>query len=369
MPKSNTIPERYHRQVLLKELGESGQYLLGAASVLMLGAGGLGCPALQYLAAAGVGTIGIVDFDRVSMSNLHRQVLYGTEDIGQLKVLVAEKKLKAINPEISIQTYPVKLDNRTCLELFGQYDIIIDGTDNFATRYMVNDACVLMQKPLVYGAVSRFEGQVAVFNYPANDNSSVNYRDIFPHPPVEGEVLNCAEAGVLGVLPGIIGSMQANEAIKLITGMGEVLKDQLYTYHALYNQHMTVHLSAVEDNRKLIPKDHEQFLHTNYEWLCGIGTNDMEIDARQFNELMQAGKITIIDVREEGEVPEINTIEHVKMPLSGLKEQLEKIEGDTVLFICQSGKRSLQAAKLLAASNTKTKHIYSLRGGILNWHS
>lgn len=365
MQESVAIPERYHRQVLLKKLGVEGQQRLAAAKVLVLGAGGLGCPALLYLAAAGVGTIGIVDFDNVSMSNLHRQVLFGTEDIGQLKVLVAERKLKAINPEINIITYPVKLDNALCLELFESYDIILDGTDNFATRYMVNDACVLLQKPLVYGAVSRFEGQVAVF---AADTTAVNYRDLFPQPPLEGEVLNCAEAGVLGVLPGIIGSMQANEVIKLITGMGEVLKDQLYTYHALYNQHMTLQLSVVEENRKGIPKNEQEFLQTNYEWLCGIGVEAMEIEQEQFEELMKKGELTVIDVREENELPAISFVEHVKMPLSGLKEQLEKIEGETVVFICQSGKRSLQAAKLLAAINTRI-NIYSFKGGVLNWKS
>ena len=363
MQQRGTIQERYHRQVLLKEFGEQGQQRLAEAKVLVLGAGGLGCPALLYLAAAGVGTLGIVDFDTVSMSNLHRQVLFGTEDIGQLKVLVAEQKLKAINPDINILTYPAKLDNALCLELFASYDIILDGTDNFATRYMVNDACVLLQKPLVYGAVSRFEGQVAVF---ASDKTAVNYRDLFPQPPVEGEVLNCAEAGVLGVLPGIIGSMQANEVIKWITGMGEVLKNQLYTYHALFNQHMTVELAVVEENRKWMPKNEEEFLSTNYEWLCGIGVDEKEIDSKQLEALLAQEKLLVIDVREEGELPEISFVEHVKMPLSGLKELLHTIDAETVVFICQSGKRSLQAANWLAEIN-KRSNIYSLKGGVLHW--
>jgi len=207
MEGTNTY-ERYQRQVLLKELGESGQQKLLAAKVVAIGAGGLGCPALLYLAAAGVGTIGIVDDDTVAIHNLHRQVLYSVNDIGSLKAEKAAVALQRLNPDIKIVAYTQRLTVENALEILGNFDIIIDGTDNFATRYLINDACVLLNKPIVYGAVSQFEGQVSIFNFRLNENKeAVNYRDIFPHPPKDDEILSCDEAGVLGVLPGIIGTM------------------------------------------------------------------------------------------------------------------------------------------------------------------
>ena len=229
--------ERYQRQIILPEFGEEGQQKLLKAKVLVIGAGGLSCPVLQYLTAAGTGTIGIVDDDVVALNNLHRQVLYSVGDIGSSKAERARHILHQLNPEIKILPYNERLTVQNALILFDEFDIIIDGTDNFSTRYMINDACVLMNKPLVYGAISQFEGQVSVFNFRQTENEeAVNYRDIFPDPPKEGEVLNCAEAGVLGALPGIIGTMMANETIKLITGIGEPLANQLLTYNALNNQ-------------------------------------------------------------------------------------------------------------------------------------
>ncbi len=199
--------------MLLKEIGESGQQKLLQAKVLVVGAGGLGCPVLQYLAAAGVGKLGIVDDDIVSLTNLHRQVLYNTSDIGFAKTERAAAALRSLNPDIEIIPYNLRLTNQNALDIINNYDIVVDGTDNFSSRYMINDACVLLKKPLVYAAISRFEGQVAVFNYIDNDNEKpVNYRDLFPIPPAEDEAMNCAVAGVLGVLTGIIGSMQANRS-------------------------------------------------------------------------------------------------------------------------------------------------------------
>ena len=216
--------ERYQRQILLKEFGIDAQQKLLQAKVLVIGAGGLGCPALQYLVAAGIGTIGIVDDDIVSLNNLHRQVLYTVNDIGLSKAEVAAEKLKALNDEINIISYNERLTNKNALALLMNMILLVDGTDNFSSRYMINDACVLLNKPLVYGAISKFEGQVAVFNIKDEIQiRAINYRDLFPTPPKDDEVLNCAEAGVLGVLPGIIGTMQANETIKLITGIGKPL--------------------------------------------------------------------------------------------------------------------------------------------------
>jgi adenylyltransferase/sulfurtransferase len=228
--------ERYQRQMLLPELGFAGQQRLLAARVLVIGAGGLGCPVLQYLAAAGVGTIGIIDDDTVSMSNLHRQILYTVADIGRPKAIVAAERLQQMNPDIIIQPFLDRLDIEKALELFPLYDLVVDGSDNFPTRYVVNDICAIVNKPLVYGAISQFEGQVAVFNCPGKTGRSVNYRDLFPHPPAPGEVRSCAEAGVIGVLPGIIGTLQANEVIKLITGIGSPLINQVLIYSALTNK-------------------------------------------------------------------------------------------------------------------------------------
>ena len=357
--------ERYHRQIILPEFGEAGQQKLLEAKVLVIGAGGLGCPVLQYLTAAGVGTIGIVDDDVVSLNNLHRQVLYSVNDIGSSKAERAADTLRKLNPDIRIIAYPERLVNQNALSLIGEFDLIIDGTDNFSTRYMINDACVLLGKSLVYGAISQFEGQVSLFrNSGAND---VNYRDIFPDPPKEGEVLNCAEAGVLGILPGIIGTMMASETIKLITGIGEPLVDQLLTYNALSNQLFVLHLSAQENTRSLIPKNESEFLKTDYIWLCAAPVSEAEIDVNTFNAMISKGNIDVIDVRELHEVPVVNEFDHIRIPLSQLAENSSMIRSGNVIAFCQSGKRSLQAAKVLSGIFGKDKKIFSLRGGIIEW--
>jgi len=360
--------ERYHRQVILPEFGKEGQLKLLQAKVLVVGAGGLGCPVLQYLTAAGVGTVGIVDDDVVALNNLHRQVLYSVNDIGLSKAERAAHILQQLNPEINILSCNERLSTRNAFTILEDYDVIVDGTDNFSTRYMINDACVLLNKPLVYGAISQFEGQVAVFNYRQSENDeAVNYRDLFPHPPKENEVLNCAEAGVLGVLPGIIGSMMANETIKIITGIGEPLTNQLLMYNALTSQVYQLGLSARKDTRLLIPNDEAAFLKTDYEWLCSAQPADCEIDAGTFNNLLSKEKIQVIDVRELSELPEVNEFAHIKIPLATLSENLSLINSDTVVAFCQTGKRSLQAARILSGIFGDRKKIYSLRGGILQW--
>jgi molybdopterin/thiamine biosynthesis adenylyltransferase/rhodanese-related sulfurtransferase len=361
--------ERYHRQVILPEFGEGGQQKLLKAKVLVIGAGGLGCPALQYLTAAGIGTIGIVDDDTVALNNLHRQVLYSVNDIGSSKAERATKILQGLNPEIKIIAYNERLQNQNALMLFDEYDIIIDGTDNFSTRYMINDACVLLNKPLVYGAISQFEGQVSVFNHqPLNEsNGAVNYRDIFPEPPKEGEVLNCAEAGVLGILPGIIGTMMANETIKLITGMGEPLINQLLTYNALNNLVYLVNLSARKETRSLIPKDEKAFLQMDYVWLCSSPVQQSEINSDIFNNMVAGGDVDVIDVRELHEMPTVDEFNHIRIPLAQLTDNTSSIKSENVIAFCQSGKRSLQAAKILSGIFGDTKKVYSLRGGILQW--
>jgi adenylyltransferase/sulfurtransferase len=363
--QENNSYERYQRQILLKGFGEEGQQKLLQASVLVVGAGGLGCPALQYLTAAGVGKVGIVDDDNVALHNLHRQVVFTTADIGFKKADVAAAHLQQMNPDVRIHAYSFRLTNQNALALFSDYDLVLDATDNFATRYIINDACVLLNKPLIYGAISQFEGQVAIFNVGGN---SVNYRDLFPEPPQPGSVLNCAEAGVLGVLPGIIGTLQATEVIKLLTGIGKPLINQLFTYNALTNESFVFDLTAQEQTAALLPETATAFEQLDYEWLCEGPSSDVEeIDTTSFNAFFEKNNAVIIDVREEGEQPEVTAFSHRKIPLSLLKENIPAIEEGTIILFCQSGKRSREAATLLSATFGKAKKIYSLKGGILNW--
>lgn len=256
---------RYQRQITLTEFGSQAQEKLANAKVLVIGAGGLGCPALQYLVAAGVGYIGIADFDTVHLSNLHRQILFGQDDIGKKKVIVAKEKLTQLNNLVQLETYDVQWQQEHCLQYFPLFDVIIDATDNFASRYLINDACVLFGKPLVFGAVNKFEGQVSVFN---SSKYACNYRDLFPTPPNNNEVANCATAGVLGVLPGVIGSMQATETIKLITGIGETLENQLLNYNVLNQSIFTIQLTKNPESLEYMPSSMDAFLNTNYEVLC-----------------------------------------------------------------------------------------------------
>ena len=362
---NDKLYERYHRQIILPEFGEAGQQKLLKAKILVIGAGGLGCPALQYLTAAGIGTIGIVDDDVVTLNNLHRQVLYSVNDIGFSKAERAVDVLRQLNPTIKINAYNERLTTQNALTLFDEFDIIIDGTDNFSTRYMINDACVLLNKPLVYGAISQFEGQVSVYRNQNDDD--VNYRDLFPDPPKEGEVLNCAEAGVLGILPGIIGTMMANEAIKLITGIGELLVNQLFTYNALSNQVYILSLSARKETRSLIPANKTEFLKTDYVWLCSSPLMNDEIDTATFNKLIEKGNVDVIDVRELHEMPAVNEFEHLKIPLTQLADNSSMIKSENAIVFCQTGKRSLQATKILSGIFGDKKKIYSLHGGIIEW--
>jgi len=360
--------ERYQRQIILKEFGQTGQQKLLHAQVLVIGAGGLGCPVLQYLAAAGVGTIGIVDDDTVSLTNLHRQVLYSVNDIGLPKADRATAVLRGLNPDINIIPFNERLTVDNALELFRSFDIIIDGTDNFSTRYMINDACVLSGKPLIYGAISQFEGQVTIFNSSLRkDDRPVNYRDLFSHPPKEDEVLNCAEAGVIGVLPGIIGTMMANETIKLITGIGESLVNRLLTYNALSNQVYELELAPGEGTRALIPANEILFKQMNYEWLCGLSPSPFEIDGDDFDRMLEYEAVDVIDVRELDELPSVHEFSHQKIPLKQIEIAVADIKADSVIVFCQTGKRSKQAATILSGIFGPEKKVYSLKGGIENW--
>ncbi|HLO79826.1 MAG TPA: HesA/MoeB/ThiF family protein [Chitinophagaceae bacterium] len=359
---SDKTYDRYQRQLILKGFGAAAQDKLAAAKVLVIGAGGLGCPALQYLVAAGVGHLGIVDNDVVAISNLHRQVLYDHEDIGKPKVEVASQKLTRLNPGISIQTWQVHFGQQQCAELLPLYEIVVDGTDNFASRYLINDACVLWQKPLVFGAVSQFEGQVAVFNSIRKDGTrSVNYRDLFPLPPAAGEVLSCAEAGVLGVLPGVIGTMQATEVIKLITGIGELLTDRLLTYNALTQDFFTMQLESNPAAVDHLPTSVDSFMKMDYEVLCGNKITG--IDEISYRELAGRQDLQIVDVRDLHEQPRITEFSCLTIPLKELEWNLDELDGKKVVFICQSGKRSMQAVQVFRGYDPDAE-VYYLSGGV-----
>jgi adenylyltransferase/sulfurtransferase len=360
--------QRYQRQILLDEFGTAAQEKLFRAKALVVGAGGLGCPALQYLSAAGVGTIGILDFDVVELDNLHRQTLYSVDDIGKPKATTAAAKLKTFNPDILFHVHNLKLDSKNTLEIISDYDIVIDGSDNFATRYLVNDACVLLNKPLVYGAVLRFEGQVGVLNLAdAITQIKTNYRDLFPEPPNPATAPSCNEVGVLGVLPGIIGTMQATEAIKIITGIGKPLCNTIVSYNALNNLFYEFIISTSKEINSSFPKSKEEFEKFDYDWFCGSHEEMYEITTAEFDLLRTVEKIDIIDVREIDELPKVDEFACMQIPLSKFEEAIKNISTkNTIIVFCQTGKRSLAAVKILNERFPECKAL-SLKGGIEAW--
>ena len=359
-----TAPEtsRYSRHLLLPEIGPAGQQKLKAARVLVVGCGGLGCPVLQYLAAAGVGTLGLLDFDTVDDSNLHRQVLYGTADVGRPKAAVAAEKLRAQNPFIALRPHQLHLSATNALELFAEYDLVVDCSDNFATRYLVNDACVVLGKPLVFGAIFKFEGQVSVFNY----QNGPTYRCLHPAPPAPGEAPGCAEIGVLGVLPGLIGTMQANEALKIILEIGEVLSGRLLLVDALSMRFQTIRFRAVAANQQLTA------LAPDYAAFCGEASpanalaRAPEIGADELKAWQQSGRpLQLLDVREPHEHAR-RSIGGQLLPLGQLAGRLaEIVPGVPVVVHCASGVRSQQAARLLLAHGFA--EVYSLRDGLADY--
>ena len=342
--------KRYKRQIILPELGIAGQQKLKNARVLMVGAGGLGCPVLQYLVAAGVGFIGVVDDDTVDETNLHRQILYSTEDIGKNKAQVAVEKLSVLNPHVKFSAYPVRLSMQNADQLFRAYDLVIDGSDNFPTRYLVNDTCAALNLPLVFGSLFKFEGQVSVFNY----HGGPDYRSIFPDPPGIDEVPNCAEIGVIGVLPGIIGTYMANEAIKVICEMGEVLSGKLLCINALdgtSNIFKITNSSGSEQNRHSIQAG-------------TINNTGDEITAEELIHLQnnKAEEVYLVDVRENYEFEDHN-LGGVNIPLYELQDRINELPEDmTIVFYCQTGQRSKMAVQLLKEI-FKAK-VYSLKGGM-----
>lgn len=355
------VGERYHRQLILDGFGPEAQQKLGRARVLVAGAGGLGCPVLSYLTAAGVGTIGIADDGLVELSNLHRQVLYGTGDLGQSKTACAKRALNRLNPAVHVRCHPLRLAPSNCLEILEDYDVVIDGLDTLEGKYMLNDACVLLGKPLIFGAITRFEGQVAVWNAPGAE--SAHYRDLFPEPPGREETRSCSEAGVLGILPGIIGSFQANECIKLLTGLGAPLVNRLLTYDALTCAVYLIDVSPSPAGKSGGPPTKEAFKDYVYDRDCEPAGEIAEIDAARLKALLSAGNADLVDVREAGECPPIRGA-HLHIPLAELSRRSPEIKKDTVIFVCRSGQRSRVAARRFVEMATATRHIFSLRGGL-----
>lgn len=356
--------KRYARHFAIPDFGMEGQARLKEGRVLVIGAGGLGSPLLLYLAAAGIGKIGIVDFDRVDLTNLQRQVLYTTNDVGRLKAEVAKERLLAINPHLNVQTYPVALSRENAMELFEGYDIVADGTDNFPTRYLVNDACVLSGKINVYASIFRFEGQVSVFNLPNEDGSrGHNYRDLYPAPPPPEMVPNCAEGGVLGVLPGIIGSLQASEVIKLIAKVGEPLNGRLFLFDA----------ASFSTRVMKFPQDPGNQISelVDYDAFCGVAVTSKEeiptVDIGEFSRLLNNRTVfQLIDVRETYEY-EADNLGGIHIPLGELEKRFKEIAPDKMTIVhCQSGIRSAQAVEMLLEKGFKD--IYNLKGGINAWN-
>jgi adenylyltransferase/sulfurtransferase len=358
---NNIQREQYSRQLLLTEIGEQGQQHLLNAKVFVIGAGGLGCAVLPYLVAAGIGTVGIADYDVIALHNLHRQVLYGMDDIGKPKASVAANKLKQINPNANIQSYEISIGTNNAIELIAQYDVIVDCTDNFTARYLINDACYLLHKPLVFAAIHKFEGQVAIFNAGLD---AVNYRDIFPDPPANGAVLNCADAGVLGTLAGIIGCMQANETIKFIVGLREVLVNKMLVYDALQNNILEISLSKNEDALNYLPEDIPAFKTRNYAWLCNEQVAINEIEQDVFLNRKDETDLLIIDVREPGEQPIIATFSHISIPLKLLENYISDFTASTLILVCNTGTRSKAAAQILSGIFGSAKQILSLKNGL-----
>ncbi|MDT5231114.1 MAG: sulfur-carrier protein adenylyltransferase/sulfurtransferase [Mycobacterium sp.] len=360
---------RYSRHLIIPDLGVDGQKRLKNARVLVIGAGGLGAPTLLYLAAAGVGTIGIVDYDVVDESNLQRQIIHGVSDIGRSKAQSARDSIAEVNPLVDVRLHEVRLEPQNAVELFEQYDLILDGTDNFATRYLVNDAAVLAHKPYVWGSIYRFEGQVSVFWEHAPGGRGLNYRDLYPEAPPPGMVPSCAEGGVLGVLCASIASVMGTEAIKLITGIGEPLLGRLMVYDALEMSYRTITIRKDPSTPKITEL-------IDYEEFCGVVSEDTadaaadsSITPRELRDLLDSGKkVALIDVREpvEWDINHIDGATLIPKSMISSGEGLAKLPADRVpVLYCKTGVRSAEA--LAAVKKAGFADALHLQGGIVAW--
>ena len=357
MQLSKSELKRYNRHIIMPEIGIKGQQKLKDAKVLVIGAGGLGCPVLQYLSAAGVGTIGICDFDFVDESNLQRQILFDTGDIGKSKALIAKQKLAKQNPYITFNVHDFKLDKSNALNLFKQYDIIVDGSDNFPTRFLVNDACVITGKPLVFGAIYKFEGQVSVFNY----RSGPTYRCLVPEQPDSSEMLSCSQIGVIGVLPGIIGAYQASEVIKIITGVGAPLIGKLLMIDTLGVTHNIIEFKRNEKTANITElSDYGDFCTDEFPKVPQIKADELK------QRLANNENIFIVDIREKVLFEHFHIPGSINLQIADILDSPELIPKDkTVVIVCQSGNNSLAIIDYLIENNYK--NVYNLEGGLNGW--
>lgn len=364
--------QRYSRHLVLQDFGIEKQLKLRDAAVLVVGAGGLGCPALLYLAAAGVGRLGVVDADQLEVSNLQRQVLYTLDDLGKNKAETAVVRLAQLNPHITYQSYATRLRADNALEIIGQYDLVVDGTDNFPTRYLINDACVILDKPFVYGSILQYEGQAAVFNLRDKEGRyGANYRDIFPEPPEAGSVPNCEQAGVLGVLPGLVGCIQANEAIKILTGTGEPLSNRLLILDAAAMEQTVIRITEKGARTKITRLiDYDDFCGINAGKNKSLGNKTpgmKEVTVTELKKMIDAhDDFQLIDVREPHEY-DICHLHGELIPMSDIPNNVDKISKDKkVVLHCRSGKRSGDML-LWLEKNHGFSNLYNLKGGILAW--
>ncbi|MBI4647161.1 MAG: molybdopterin-synthase adenylyltransferase MoeB [Bacteroidia bacterium] len=348
---------RYIRQIILHELGQEGQEKLKNAKVLVIGAGGLGCPVLMYLSAAGVGTIGIIDYDVVDETNLHRQILFSDSDIDKPKVLVAKERLAIMNPHVNYHAHFTKLNKNNALDIIRNYDIVVEGSDNFPTKFLVNDACVILKKPFVLGAIHKFEGQLSVFNY----QGGPTYRCFCSEQPDPLEAPTCAEIGVMGVLPGIIGCLQANETIKIITGLGQVLSGKMLLFDALTLDYHLVTLSKDEKNSQIKElSDHYDFCTPDCKSIKQISAIELK------QKIADNEDIQIIDIREPSEYEKFN-ITGKLIPFTEIPEKYIMIsKTKQVIVICRWGIKSLSVIRYLENKHGYT-NLYSLSDGLAEW--
>jgi adenylyltransferase/sulfurtransferase len=370
---TNDEVRRYSRHLIMPEVGVEGQLKLKKAKVLCVGAGGLGSPAALYLAAAGVGTLGLIDFDTVDFSNLQRQVLYSTDDVGRPKLRAASDRLTGLNPNVRVVRHETMLNSSNALEIFRQYDVVLDGADNFPTRYLVNDACVLTGKPNVYGSIFRFDGQVSIFA----TRTGPCYRCLYPEPPPPGLVPSCAEGGVLGVLPGVVGTIQATEAIKLILGAGDSLVGRLLLFDALQMKFRTLRLQ--KDPSCPVCGDHPTVTALiDYEQFCGITpprpthqdmdpSSEMSVD--ELKTRLERGDVWLLDVREPREYDIVRIPGSTLIPLGELPKRLSEVpsgpDAPDIVVQCKSGARSAKAVNFLREHGYS--RVQNLKGGILDW--
>ena len=371
---SNDEKARYARHLILPQVGNLGQKKIKSSSVLVVGAGGLGSPVLMYLAAAGIGRIGIIDDDKVDLTNLQRQIIHSTSSIGELKIESAKRRINQINPEIRIEIFDKRLNIENAEKIINKFDIVVDGTDNFATRYTISDCCEILDKPWVFGSIHRFEGQVSVFNL----NGSPNYRDLFPKAPPPELAPNCAEAGVLGVLPGIIGSFKANEVLKIILGMDGTLDGELLIIDTITMNIRKLRYSADKEREKISELSEEAIsCSLGIEEEQSLDASDSEENMKEISPLEYVEKVNngwkpfFLDVRREAEenivtLPDTNLrINHVEVPM-----RLDEIPKDRdIVIYCRSGARSAMIANYLKMSANYSNEIYNLSGGIHLWSS